>query len=132
MNTNPATDPAQAAALAQAEHALAAAGSAHPVVEFDPTRGTTLLGSPAVRTALEAVAASTVDVLVAYDAAHGTALVASVRAFLEANGHWESAAAGLDVHRHTLRNRIARAEQVLDVDLGDARVRAELLLALLL
>lgn len=121
-----------AAALTQAEHALAAADSARRVVEFDPTRGTTLLGSPAVRTALEAVAASTVDVLVAYDAAHGTALVVSVRAFLEANGHWESAAAEIDVHRHTLRNRIAKAEQVLDVDLGDARVRAELLLALLL
>ena len=96
------------------------------MVEFDPTRGTTLLGSPAVRTALEA---STVNVLVAYDTAHGTALVTSVRAFLEANGHWESAATELDVHPHTLRNRIAKAEQVLDVDLGDARVRAELLLA---
>lgn len=65
------------------------------------------------------------------DAQRGTDLVATLRAFLEHNGHWESAAAALGVHRHTLRNRVARAEELLEVDLGSAHVRAELLLALL-
>ncbi|NED68829.1 PucR family transcriptional regulator, partial [Streptomyces sp. SID10244] len=55
----------------------------------------------------------------------------SVRAYLEANGQWEAAAASLGVHRHTLRGRIARAEEILGCDLSIARVRAELLLAII-
>ncbi|WP_264024909.1 helix-turn-helix domain-containing protein [Mycolicibacterium insubricum] len=35
------------------------------------------------------------------------------------------------MHRHTLRARLARIEELLGVDLGSARVRGELLLALL-
>ncbi|MDV3209609.1 MAG: PucR family transcriptional regulator [Rhodococcus ruber] len=119
-------------AVEQAEHAVAAADAAHRLVEFDATHGTALLASPAVRAVLESVAASTVSALADYDRGRGTRLVASLRAFLEANGQWEAAAAALEVHRHTLRSRIAKAEQVLGVDLGDARVRAELLLALLI
>nr|WP_250854261.1 helix-turn-helix domain-containing protein [Streptomyces malaysiensis] len=36
----------------------------------------------------------------------------------------------LEVHRNTVRQRIARAEALLDVDLGDADVRMELWFAL--
>ena len=118
-------------AAEQAGHALAAAGPAEPVVEFDATAGTALLADPQVRSVLAAVASSTVAVLAEHDARHGSQLVASLRAFLEANGHWESAAAVLGVHRHTLRGRMARVQRLLGVDLDDARVRAELLLALL-
>ena len=59
-------------------------------------------------------------------------LAEALRAYLENHGQWEGTAAALGVHRHTARARVARAEDLLGVDLRSARVRAELLLALLL
>jgi purine catabolism regulator len=83
------------------------------------------------RQALATVGDATIAPLEKYDAANGTDLVASLRAFLEANGHWESAASTLGVHRHTLRSRVSRIEATVSCSLDDARVRAELLLALI-
>ncbi|WP_280499610.1 helix-turn-helix domain-containing protein, partial [Nocardia farcinica] len=93
--------------------------------------GRTLLTVDATRQVLRSVADTTIAPLAAHDRDHGTDLVASLRAFLEANGHWESAAHALGVHRHTLRSRIARIEALLGCRLDVARVRAELLLALI-
>ncbi|GAB19496.1 putative CdaR family transcriptional regulator [Gordonia effusa NBRC 100432] len=93
--------------------------------------GRTLLASPESRRVLDDLAGIMVDPLIAYDRVNNTELLPSLRAYLEANGQWESAAAVLGVHRHTLRSRISRAEEVLGCDLGSARVRAELLLAIL-
>jgi purine catabolism regulator len=83
-----------------------------------------------VRAALESLAEARLGPLSAYDTEQGTELVASLRAFLEHNGQWEAASAALSVHRHTLRSRVERIQQVLGTDLGSAHVRAELLLAL--
>ncbi|ORM32839.1 PucR family transcriptional regulator ligand-binding domain-containing protein [Williamsia sp. 1135] len=69
--------------------------------------------------------------LLEYDRAHDGDLVATLRGYLLANGQWESAAATVGVHRHTLRNRVDRIEGLLRVDLTDARTRAELLLIIL-
>ncbi len=115
-------------ALRQARLACAAAGPGDRVVHFT---GSMLLASEPVRESLRAMAAVTIAVLAEYDRTHTADLVGSLRAFLEANGHWETAAAHLSVHRHTLRNRITRCEELLGVDLTSARVRAELLLSLL-
>lgn len=57
-------------------------------------------------------------------------LVASLRAWLEHHGQWDPAAADLGVHRHTLRNRVQKAEGLLDRRLDSADSRAELWLAL--
>lgn len=57
-------------------------------------------------------------------------LVPSIEAFIEANGRWAEAAEALGVHRHTLRHRIRRAERLSGRDLGDARTRLEIWLAL--
>ncbi|MFE3002493.1 PucR family transcriptional regulator [Nocardia sp. NPDC059246] len=119
-------------ALHQAKHALTMSSDRDRVVEFDATHGTLLLQSPEVRSALALIASSTVAVLADYDRENATHLVGSLRAFLESNGHWEAAAASLNVHRHTLRGRIDKVEQLLGIDLADARIRAEILLALLL
>ncbi|OZD68522.1 hypothetical protein CH272_25885 [Rhodococcus sp. 05-340-1] len=116
------------AALRQATLACAAAGPHDRIVEFT---GSMLLASEPVQESLRAMAAVTIAVLAEYDRTHSADLVGSLRAFLEANGHWETAAAHLSVHRHTLRNRITRCEELLAVDLTSARVRAELLLSLL-
>jgi purine catabolism regulator len=57
-------------------------------------------------------------------------LVESLRCWLEHHGHWDVAAARLGVHRHTLRNRITKAEELLGRDLDSPGVRAELWVAL--
>ncbi|WP_165985877.1 PucR family transcriptional regulator [Streptomyces sp. YIM 98790] len=57
-------------------------------------------------------------------------LVASLRAWLGHHGQWDAAAAELGVHRHTLRYRMRRVEEILDRSLDDADVRMELWLAL--
>ncbi|WP_410645746.1 PucR family transcriptional regulator [Amycolatopsis sp. lyj-346] len=57
-------------------------------------------------------------------------LVESLRCWLEHHGHWDVAAARLGVHRHTLRNRITKAQDLLGRDLDSPGVRAELWVAL--
>lgn len=57
-------------------------------------------------------------------------LVASVRAWLAHHGQWDAAAASLGVHRHTLRYRMRRVEELLDRSLDDPDLRAELWVAL--
>lgn len=100
-------------------------------IDFASLAGQVLVSAPETRTVLADIAEHRLRPLADRDARRGTELVPTLRAFLEHHGHWESAAASLGVHRHTLRNRVARAEEILEVDLSSAHVRAELLLALL-
>ncbi|MCP2635180.1 PucR family transcriptional regulator [Microbacterium sp. HD4P20] len=57
-------------------------------------------------------------------------LLATTRAHLASGRHAEHTARALGVHRNTVRQRIAAAEQLLGVDLADPDVSAELWLAL--
>ncbi|TMM02525.1 MAG: hypothetical protein E6G10_09735 [Actinobacteria bacterium] len=61
---------------------------------------------------------------------YGGELMRSLEAFIEANGQWEAAARRLYCHRHTLRYRIRRIEELTGRDLGSARDRIEFWLAL--
>jgi purine catabolism regulator len=61
---------------------------------------------------------------------YGDELIKSLHAFLEHNGQWEKAARELYCHRHTLRYRVRRIEQLTGRDLGNARDRIEFWLAL--
>jgi len=61
---------------------------------------------------------------------YGEELVRSLDVFIENNGHWEKAAAALYCHRHTLRYRIRRIEQLTGRDFSSARDRIEFWLAL--
>lgn len=126
---DPASGPV---ALREALHAAstAQARDVTDLVFFASLAGRTLAASPEARAALESLAEARLGPLSAYDTRQGTELVASLRAFLEHNGQWEAASAALSVHRHTLRSRVERIQQVLGTDLGSAHVRAELLLAL--
>jgi purine catabolism regulator len=65
-----------------------------------------------------------------YDSAHRTDLLPSLRAFLERNARWESAAKELYVHRHTLRYRMRKVEELTGRSLGSAKDRMEFFLAL--
>lgn len=57
-------------------------------------------------------------------------LLRSLRAWLGHHGQWDPAAAELGVHRHTLRNRVQKAERLLGRRLDSPDLRAELWLAL--
>jgi purine catabolism regulator len=61
---------------------------------------------------------------------YGDELLRSLDVFIEYNGHWERAAAALYCHRHTLRYRIKRVEQLTGRDFSRARDRIEFWLAL--
>jgi purine catabolism regulator len=61
---------------------------------------------------------------------YGEELLRSLDVFIEHNGHWERAAAELYCHRHTLRYRIRRVEQLTGRSLASARDRIEFWLAL--
>jgi len=97
------------------EHEEVAAGSVLP-----------LLADDAVRAFADGLLRS----LREHDA-HGRGdLVASLRAWLARHGQWDAAAADLGVHRHTLRYRMRRVEEILGRSLDDPDVRMELWLAL--
>jgi DNA-binding PucR family transcriptional regulator len=69
--------------------------------------------------------------LVEDDRARGGALVPSVEEYLDRFGDVRAAAAALHIHPNTLRYRIRRAEQVLDMQLSDPEDRLLLQLELL-
>ena len=65
-----------------------------------------------------------------YDEQNSSDLVKSLACFLEANGHWGDAAEKLYVHRHTLRYRMKRVEEITGRDLNQSQDRMEFWLAL--
>ncbi|GAA3654289.1 PucR family transcriptional regulator [Microbacterium marinilacus] len=77
-----------------------------------------------------AAARTLLEPLARHDRAHGTDLIGTLRAWLDADTRYEDAARTLGVHRHTLRARLADAERVLGHDLSSFGARAELWLAL--
>lgn len=65
-----------------------------------------------------------------YDAAHGTALIPSVRAYLDAFGDVRAAAGELHIHPNTLRYRLRRTQELTGLDLTDPASRLVVALAL--
>ncbi|AOT61331.1 MULTISPECIES: PucR family transcriptional regulator [Streptomyces] len=97
------------------EHEELAAGSLLPLLADDAVR---------------AFADGMLRALYEHDATGRGDLVASLRAWLSRHGQWDAAAADLGVHRHTLRYRMRRVEEILGRSLDDPDVRMELWLAL--
>ncbi|MER7520813.1 PucR family transcriptional regulator [Streptomyces sp. NPDC126499] len=97
------------------EHEELAAGSVLPLLADDAVR---------------AFADGLLRALYDHDATGRGDLVASLRAWLSRHGQWDAAAADLGVHRHTLRYRMRRVEEILGRSLDDPDVRMELWLAL--
>jgi purine catabolism regulator len=64
------------------------------------------------------------------DGHYGGELMRSLEAFIEENGQWERAAKRLYCHRHTLRYRMRKVEELTGRDLSSARDRIEFWLAL--
>jgi purine catabolism regulator len=80
--------------------------------------------------ALRAYCDSVLEAVVEGEPAYADELLRSLDAFLEHNGHWERAAAQVCCHRHTLRYRIRRVEELTGRSLGSPRDRIEFWLAL--
>jgi purine catabolism regulator len=97
------------------EHEELAAGSIIPLLADDAVR---------------AFADGMLRALYEHDAKGRGDLVASLRAWLSRHGQWDAAAVDLGVHRHTLRYRMRRVEEILGCSLDDPDVRMELWLAL--
>jgi purine catabolism regulator len=121
--------------LAEAVHrATTAADSAtsrrHRLVDAAGMAGHVLIADPAARVVLARLADTLLGPLVEHDRRTGAGMLTTLRTFLDHNGNIGTAAAALAIHRHTLRARIGRIREILDVDLDSAHVRAELLLAL--
>ena len=64
------------------------------------------------------------------DAEYGGELLRSLEAFIEQNGQWERAARQVYCHRHTLRYRMRKVEELTGRDLSTAHDRIEFWLAL--
>ncbi|MCM2578883.1 helix-turn-helix domain-containing protein, partial [Streptomyces meridianus] len=58
------------------------------------------------------------------------ALLETLRMWLSLHGSWDRTAAALEIHRNTVRQRIARTASLLERDLDDPGVRMELWFAL--
>jgi PucR family transcriptional regulator, purine catabolism regulatory protein len=114
------------AGVAQARSLSDALATPGPVVVTTAeVRGTGLLAhvdTPAVRAYAGALLAplkeSTLD------------LIGTLRVFLACDGNWSDASATLEIHRHTLRYRIRKIEDLLGRRVEDTGTRAELWLAL--
>ena len=66
----------------------------------------------------------------AHDEANGSALIETVRVWLEQDARIDAAATALGVHRHTVRARIGLAQTLLGTDLASFAARADLWAAL--
>ncbi|MEU7941610.1 PucR family transcriptional regulator [Microbispora bryophytorum] len=71
-----------------------------------------------------------VSALRRHDGQHDTHYVATLRAWLEAQGDLAAAAERLGVHANTVRNRLRRMSEVTPLDLDDPRKRLAMLITL--
>jgi len=133
--SRPATDPVELARAA--DEALLAANVAegdqeHRVLAFEETGAYRLLLSAMSENPeeLQRFYAETVEPLVAYDEQYATDLVATVEAFLEADGNVAGTAQRLFTHRHTIRYRLERVRELCGLDVGSSDGREKLSLGL--
>jgi len=105
-------------------------GDAPEVASYEDLGGFQLLLSLQDDEALSSYCRSVLGPIEEGEGEYGDELVRSLDVFIEHNGHWEKAAAALYCHRHTLRYRIRRIEQLTGRDCSNARDRIEFWLAL--
>ncbi|APT82061.1 transcriptional regulator [Corynebacterium ammoniagenes DSM 20306] len=87
------------------------------------------LNASAVRKALASRRRETINVLRTIDAESNSDLARTLTVYLRKGGQLNQTAEALNVHRHTVRNRVAHIEKVCEIDLSEPTVFAELLFA---
>jgi len=105
-------------------------GEPRVIASFDDLGSYGLLLGLQDTLSLEVFYDSVLGKLQEYDEQNSSDLVKSLACFLEANGHWGDAAEKLYVHRHTLRYRMKRVEEITGRDLNQSQDRMEFWLAL--
>ena len=105
-------------------------GEAPDVASHDDLGAFTLLLALQDDDALRAYSDGLLEPIERTEGEYGGELLRSLEAFIENNGNWERAARRLYCHRHTLRYRIRKVEELTGRDLGRATDRIELWLAL--
>ncbi|MFC7105421.1 PucR family transcriptional regulator [Nonomuraea rubra] len=123
--------PGESLRVAQREAAWAATHAAESgrglVTYGDDTTGRWLPEDPATLTALVEYVLGKV---LAYDEAHNSYLLASVRTWLEHNRHMREAATALHIHPNTLAYRLRRFSELSGRDLDSSAAFAEVWLAI--
>jgi purine catabolism regulator len=133
-----ASRPAPADALRRSFHEARCAleataldnGEAPDVASWQDLGAFTLLLSIQDDDALRLYCESVLGPIEEGDAEYGGELLRSLEAFIENNGQWERAAREVYCHRHTLRYRMRKVEELTGRDLGRAHDRIEFWLAL--
>ncbi len=105
-------------------------GAAPDVASWQDLGAFTLLLSVQDDEALELYCESVLGPIESSDDDYGSELLRSLEAFIECNGQWERAARVVFCHRHTLRYRMRRIEELTGRDLSRAHDRIEFWLAL--
>jgi len=76
------------------------------------------------------LAARLLEPVLSPDGERRTASLSVLRAWLGENGNWDATAKALGLHRNSVRRQINAVAELLDTDLNQAQVRAELWIAL--
>ena len=105
-------------------------GDAPDVASYEDLGAFTLLLSLQDEDALRLYSDGLLDPIERTEGEYGGELLRSLEAYIEHNGNWERAARQLYCHRHTLRYRIRKIEELTGRDLASARDRIEFWLAL--
>ncbi len=105
-------------------------GAAPGVASWQDLGAFTLLLSLSDDDALRLYCDSVLGPIEEGDAEYGGELLRSLEAFIEQNGQWERAAREVYCHRHTLRYRMRKVEELTGRDLSRAHDRIEFWLAL--
>ena len=105
-------------------------GSAPEVASWRDLGAFTLLLSLSDDEALRLYCDSVLGPIEEGDEEYGGELLRSLEAFIEQNGQWEKAAREVFCHRHTLRYRMRKVEELTGRDLSRAHDRIEFWLAL--
>jgi sugar diacid utilization regulator len=120
-------------ALDEARHAQRlAALRAEPVavVTADEVTSHVLLLAAVSDDVRRAFATRVLGPVLDHDEQHGSQLIATVRAFIEADGSWSRCAAALHLHVNSVRYRIGRVEALTGRDLSRIEDRVDVFLAL--
>jgi hypothetical protein len=129
-----AAAPELPASRQEADEALAlhrATGQDAAMIAYDQSWTKILLQRlRTVATAQRRPALGPVSDLRCYDAAHATHYVATLRAWLEAQGDLGDAAALLDVHQNTIRYRLRKMTEITRLDLENPAERFAMLIEL--
>jgi len=118
-----------ATAVGQATSALQARGERPGVTEFAEIADSGMLGVLHAAGA-ERVAHRVLTPLADFDAKHSASLVETLRSWFAHDCSWGATAAGLGIHRHTVRSRVDQAGGILNLDLETFEGRLELWAAL--